>query len=370
MMNVTVGQIVNVMNELAPPKLAYEGDPIGLHVGSYQNKVKRVMVTLDVLENVVDEAIENKVDLIIAHHPFIFRPLKNIDFNSEKGRIIKKLILNNISVYAAHTNLDIAVNGVNDMLMKQLNINDYDILINTYNEKLYKFVVFVPTSHEEQLRNAISDAGAGHIGNYSHCTFNSEGTGTFKPLEGTNPYVGETNKLEKVPEIKMETVVSEQLLNQVVNAAKQAHPYEEMAYDIYPLNLNGNSYGLGRIGTLSEPMRLEQFAKYVKEAFNVPFVRMVGDADKQVKKVAVIGGDGNKYIHDAKRRGADVLITGDVYFHTAHDALGIGLSMIDPGHHIEHVMKKELAQMLKNKLGDQVDIVVSDVITEPFKIVY
>ncbi|MGM8214133.1 Nif3-like dinuclear metal center hexameric protein [Bacillaceae bacterium W0354] len=365
-----VKDVVTLLEKIAPPSLAFEGDRIGLHIGSYNNDVHKVMVTLDVLENVVDEAVEKNVDFIVAHHPLIFNPLKSIDFNSEKGKIIKKLIEHNISVYVAHTNLDIAVNGVNDMLMKQLNINETDVLIETYNEPLFKLVLFVPTTHEDILRGAISDAGAGHIGEYSHCTFNSKGTGTFMPREGTNPYIGSLNELEKVSELRMETIVPERLLHEVIEAAKKAHPYEEMAYDVYPVKLNGDSYGLGRIGSLKKPMNLKDFAHYVKQSFDVPFVRMIGEEHTLVERVAVIGGDGNKYIHHARNKGADVLITGDVYFHTAQDALGIGLSMIDPGHHIEQIMKKELAVLLKEELKNDVEIIASEKSTEPFKIIY
>ncbi len=187
----TVKDVINLLEDFAPKSYAFEGDKIGLHVGKMNAKVSKVMIALDVLESVVDEAIENDVNLIVAHHPLIFKPLKKIDLNSEKGRIIQKLIKHDISVYAAHTNLDIATGGVNDMLMNQLGIKHTDILVETGEEPLFKLVVFVPQTHEDQLRDALSNAGAGHIGDYSHCTFNSTGTGTFKPLDGTNPYIGQ-----------------------------------------------------------------------------------------------------------------------------------------------------------------------------------
>ncbi|SEP89253.1 Nif3-like dinuclear metal center hexameric protein [Piscibacillus halophilus] len=366
----TVKDVINILEEFAPKSYAFEGDKIGLHVGSYNAKVSRVMVALDVLESVVDEAIENHVELIIAHHPLIFKPLKSIDLNSEKGRIIQKLIQHNISVYAAHTNLDIASSGVNDMLMNQLGIENTDILVETGEERLYKLVVFVPESHENQFRDALSEAGAGHIGNYSHCTFNTPGTGTFKPLDGTNPYIGSQGEIEKVLEVRMETVVPESILNNVIQVAKEAHPYEEMAYDVYPVKLSGTKRGLGRIGALSQTQSLKQFAEHVKQSFDVPFVRVVGDESKQIKRVAVIGGDGNKYINQAKMKGADVLITGDIYYHTAHDALGMGLKMIDPGHHIEKVMKTELSKILRERSQDlDVEFIESKVMTEPFKVI-
>ncbi|MFD2637460.1 Nif3-like dinuclear metal center hexameric protein [Piscibacillus salipiscarius] len=363
----TVKDVINLLEDFAPKSYAFEGDKIGLHVGKMNAKVSKVMIALDVLESVVDEAIENDVNLIVAHHPLIFKPLKKIDLNSEKGRIIQKLIKHDISVYAAHTNLDIATGGVNDMLMNQLGIKHTDILVETGEEPLFKLVVFVPQTHEDQLRDALSNAGAGHIGDYSHCTFNSTGTGTFKPLDGTNPYIGQKGELEKVQEVRMETIVPKSILRKVIDASVDAHPYEEMAYDVYPVELPGIKRGLGRIGKLDQPLALEDFAEYVKKSFDVPYVRMVGEHSKKVQTIAVIGGDGNKYIDQAKIKGADVLITGDLYYHTAHDALGIGLNVIDPGHHIEKVMKSELLKILKERSQDlDVDYISSSTITEPF----
>ncbi|NIK13366.1 Nif3-like dinuclear metal center hexameric protein [Alkalibacillus almallahensis] len=362
--------IINVLESFAPKSLAFEGDPIGLQVGDLNSSVEKVMISLDVLENVVDEAIEQNVDLIIAHHPFIFKPLKSINTNDEKGKIINKLVKHDITVYAAHTNLDIAQGGVNDWLMEQLGLQPEGVVVPTTQDTLYKMVVFVPTSHEDELRNALAEAGAGHIGQYSHCTFNSEGFGTFKPQEGTNPYIGSANELEKVQELRMETVVPASILQDVIDQANEAHPYEEMAYDVYPLELDGEPLGLGRMATLNETTTLEQFAQTVKKAFNVPQLRFVGRSNKKVKKVAVIGGDGNKFIHQAKRQGADVLITGDVYYHTAHDALGMGLGMIDPGHHVEEVMKEGLKNELVSRTesrGYDVAFVSSNQVTEPFQ---
>ncbi|MFC0014850.1 MULTISPECIES: Nif3-like dinuclear metal center hexameric protein [Allobacillus] len=357
--------VMNAMEEIAPKSLAFEGDRIGLQIGSPNSDANRVMVTLDVLESVVDEAIENEIDLIIAHHPFIFKPFQAINWDSEKGRITKKLMTHNISLFVAHTNLDIARGGVNDLLMEKLGLTDTDVLVKTTEEKLYKLVIHVPKTHENEIRQAFADAGAGFIGNYSHCTFNLEGIGTFKPQDGANPYIGSGDELERVEEYRMDTIVPEGILNQTIELAKQAHPYEEMAYDVYPLQVQGEAYGLGRIAKLSEPMQLQELAQLVKKAYDVPNLRFVGKEDKRIRTVAVIGGDGNKYIAKAKQMGADVLITGDVYFHTAHDALGMGLAMIDPGHHIEQVMKVGLQQKLKKKMP-AVQFSISEHKTEPF----
>src|SRR5699024_6016275 len=205
MMNqLTNADIFQWMESWAPKKLAYDWDPIGLQIGSYHKKVKKVMVTLDVLDSVADEAIEQNVDLIISHHPLLFKPLSQLDTNTPKGRIVQKLIKHDITVYSAHTNLDIASGGVNDMLCEALNIEPEDFLVSKETGKLYKLAVYVPVTHEEIVRDALGNSGAGHIGNYSHCTFQTQGIGTFKPLEGTNPFIGEKGKMEYVDEVRME----------------------------------------------------------------------------------------------------------------------------------------------------------------------
>ncbi|MBO8156063.1 MAG: Nif3-like dinuclear metal center hexameric protein [Bacillaceae bacterium] len=362
--------VIRLFESWVPKAIAMEGDKIGLHVGTLNKPVHKVMITLDVLENVVDEAIEKGVDLIIAHHPLIFKPLKKITPDDEKGRIIEKLIKHNIAVYAAHTNLDIAEGGVNDLLMDELGIKEREILIEIDSEELVKLVVFVPETHQDEVREALGESGAGHIGMYSHCTFQTKGQGTFKPLEGTNPFIGKQGELEKVSEVRMETIVPVTRLGKVLKAMEESHPYEEVAYDLYPLKNKGKTYGLGRLGRLENPMTLKEFADYAKKAFDVTGLRVIGDLSKNVQTVAVIGGDGNKFISQARRRGVDVLITGDLYYHTAHDALGMGLSVIDPGHHVEKVMKKGVQTYLSKQLakhGFDTEVFSSEANTDPFQ---
>lgn len=362
-------EVIQLFERFSPKHLALEGDKIGLQIGTLHKPVKRILIALDVLENVVDEAIAKKVDLIIAHHPPIFRPLKAIQTDTPAGRIIEKCILHNIAVYAAHTNLDVAVGGVNDLLVDALNLQNISTLSPSYEERLKKLAVYVPVENAENVRKALGEAGAGYIGNYSHCTFNTLGTGTFLPGEYTTPHIGEIGKLEKVEEVKIETVFPSSLQKKVVNAMLKVHPYEEVAYDIYPLENEGNMLGLGRVGYLEQEMTLEQFAQHVKKSLDVAGVRVVGSLTDTVKKVAVLGGDGNKYITQAKRSGADVYVTGDMYYHVAHDAMMMGLNIVDPGHHIEKVMKKGVTNVLK-KLFEQekfeVEVFPSEPNTDPF----
>lgn len=356
------------MEEWAPRPLAYDWDNVGLQVGSYNDHVKKVMVTLDVSEDVVHEAIDHGVNLIISHHPLLFKSFKKVNVDTAKGRIIQKLLQHQITVYTSHTNLDIAPGGVNDVLCDQLDITEKSPLIHHKSESLYKLTVFVPVSHAEDVRNALSEGGAGHIGNYSHCTFQMKGKGTFKPLEGTNPYIGEKGQLEFVDEYKIESIVPEQNLSTAVKAMVKAHPYEEVAYDIYRLENKGVTYGLGRIGNLNQPRTLENLCHLVKSVFNMSHVRVTGDVTKEVKKVAIIGGSGEKYLLQAKHKGADVYITGDMTFHQAQLAEDIGLAVIDAGHYIEQTVTKAIQHKLQQKCADQhIDIILSHVNTDPFQ---
>ncbi|QIZ09929.1 Nif3-like dinuclear metal center hexameric protein [Priestia megaterium] len=364
-------EVIQLFEQFSPKGLAMEGDKIGLQIGRLNKKVERIMIALDVLENVIDEAIEKNVQLIIAHHPIIYRPLKNLLTDTVQGKMIEKILKHDIAVYAAHTNLDVAKGGVNDLLATALELEDAEVLVPTFDTKLKKLVVFVPVSHSEVIRKVLGNAGAGFIGNFSHCSFSANGTGRFVPGENTNPFVGEACRLEEVEEVRIETIVPEPLLKKTITAMIKAHPYEEVAYDVYPLENKGEVLGLGRIGKVRE-MTLGEFAEKVKLALEVSTVRVVGDLSTKIKKAAVLGGDGNKYFMNAKFQGADVYVTGDIYYHTAHDAAMQGLNMIDPGHNVEKVMKKGLTAKLQKmcqETGYTVEIFPSEVNTDPFQFV-
>ncbi|MCM3002513.1 Nif3-like dinuclear metal center hexameric protein [Priestia koreensis] len=362
-------EVIQLFESFSPKSLAMEGDKIGLQIGTLNKPIHKVMVTLDVLEEVVEEAVKESVDLIIAHHPPIFRPMKNIVTDQPAGRLVEMCIKHDIAVYAAHTNLDIAEGGVNDLLADALGLEDLDILIPTQTTALKKVAVSVPKTHAEQVRTALTDAGAGHIGNYSHCTFSTPGEGTFLPEDGTKPFIGSQGTLERVEEVKVESIFPVDLQRRVVQAMIKAHPYEEVAYDIYPLDNPGKEYGLGRIGKLPEEMTLEQFAQHVKSSLDVKGLRVVGNLTDKVRKVAVLGGDGNKYITQAKFKGADVYVTGDLYFHVAHDAKALGLNVVDPGHHVEKVMMQGVTKKMKELFAEKnfsCGITASTIHTDPF----
>lgn len=366
MSHITHKAVFRKMENWAPLHFAYDWDNVGLQVGSYTDETKAILVTLDVDDAVVEEAIEKGANLIVAHHPLMFKSVKKIDYDTVKGSLLKKIIAHNLTVYASHTNLDIASGGVNDLLSDALRIEHVKPLVVTKEEKLFKLAVFTPVTHVQEVVDALSESGAGHIGNYSHCTFQSEGFGTFKPLEGTNPFIGTTNKIEKVEEIKIETIVQEGLLSKTIQAMINAHPYEEVAYDIYALENKGEKYGIGRIGKLNEEVTLKQLIEDVKLAFHIEALRYTGSLDKRIQKVAILGGSGEKFIQTAYKQGADVLITGDVTFHYAQEAEACGLALIDAGHYIEQIMKQATANFLTEHFPN-IKVFESTINTDPFR---
>ncbi|TCZ75568.1 Nif3-like dinuclear metal center hexameric protein [Paenibacillus albiflavus] len=364
--------IISLFEEFAPKAYAMPDDKIGLQLGSLSKEVRKVLVALDVTDEVVEEAIAEGVNLIIAHHAIIFRPLAHLQTDTPAGRLYEKLIKHDIAVYIAHTNLDVATGGVNDLLSEKLGLTELSHLEDVHTEKLNKLVVFVPKTHHEVIQQALFRAGAGWIGQYSHCSFNIDGTGTFMPREGSDPFIGEQGKFEQANEVRIETIVAENAARRVVSAMLKAHPYEEVAYDLYPLDLKGRTFGLGRTGKLPASMTLGELAEETKRVFEVGTVRVVGDLDRSVRKVAVLGGSGGRYWKRAQFMGADVLVTGDVDYHAAHDALAAGMLVIDVGHNVEKVMKAAVAVYLSKRFDEkkyETTVIASKINTEPFQFI-
>ena len=239
-------------------------------------------------------------------------------------------------------------------------------MVKEHEEQLLKLAVYVPEDYVEQVRDALGQAGAGHIGEYSHCSFATQGTGAFKPLEGTQPFIGNKHEITFVDEVKLETIIEQKHAAMILKHMISAHPYEEAAYDLYPVKQTGQSYGLGRIGYLKEEMPLAKLCDHVKLSFQLDHVRYTGADSRMVKKVAILGGSGEKYAAIALQQKADVLITGDVTFHHAQDAIEAGLSIIDPGHHIEEIMMKETKEFL-SKSFQNIKVMTSTINTNPFK---
>ena len=350
-----------------PTNLAYDWDNVGLLVGDAEEEIDKVLVCLEANEAIVEEAINNNVNLIVTHHPFIFGKMKKITTSDFKGKLIHKLIKNNIAVYSMHTNFDIAFDGLNDYFMEVMGFENSKILDVTNTETLYKIVVYAPKTHEDKVREALGKSGAGHIGNYSDCTFNTDGKGTFRPLEGTNPFIGELDKLEVVDEVKIETIVPQRILGGVISAMIKAHPYEEVAYDLYKLENKGSAVGLGRIAALKESMSLKELSMMIKEKLNMDALRVVGSLDTNIKKVAVVTGSGADLAKKAQRSGADVLITGDVKYHDAQDAIDAGMCIIDCNHFESEDIFKDVMKRFLDDIDD-ISVIKSRININPFSI--
>lgn len=368
---VSMQQMIESFERFAPKHLAEDWDPVGLQVGSLQGKVSRVLTTLDVTEEVIQEAIDQQCECILAHHPMLFKPLKKIDLSTKTGRMIQLCIQHNITVYAAHTNLDITEGGVNDLLSERLQLLHTKPMTVTSKTQLYKLVVFVPEGQADDVRTALAAAGAGQLGEYEACSYEMQGIGRFTPTDKANPTIGQQGVPEQVSELRLEVIVPQPLVKKSIQALLKVHPYEEPAYDVIALEQYTNERGLGRVGKLDASLTLGQFAEKVKAAFNVPFVRTVGQWDKMIETVAVLGGSGSKYVFAAKQAGADVFITGDMDFHTAQLCEELGLAVIDPGHHVEKVMIEGVAHEMNQRClaeGLSVTFIPSTIDTEMFQV--
>ncbi len=365
-----VQTLINLLEQLAPRRLAGDWDNTGLLVGSPLAPVNKILITLDIDDRVLDEAVSLGANFIISHHPLIFRPLKSLRTDLPVGKTIAAALAAGIAVFAAHTNLDVIAGGVSDALAACLGLTETRVLRVTGSEPLEKIVVFVPEGHEDNVRRAMSAAGAGWIGNYSHCTFQASGTGTFMPQAGADPFIGEQDKLSKVAELRLETIFPASLRNRVVEAMRKAHPYEEVAYDLYALQNEGQLFGFGRVGRIRE-CALDEFADVVKDKLAVRSVRVTGDGSAVIRKVAVCGGSGGDLHQAALFAGADVLVTGDVKYHEAREAHDSGLAVIDAGHDAtERVIIPVLRDYLAAKIresGQAAEVIASAVETSPWR---
>ncbi len=363
--------VIDWLEEWAPPLLAEDGDNIGLQVGARETEIEKVLVTLEVTPEVIAEAVKEQAQLIVSHHPLIRDPLARLDYDSYPASLAVRLVENRIHVYVAHTNMDAAVGGVNDLLVERLGLTGVRVLNPAPQEKLYKLAVFIPRSHEDEVRQAICNAGAGWIGNYDECTFQTSGIGTFRPLPGTHPFLGRIGDLERAEESRLETVVPETRLAAVIRAMLAAHPYEEVAYDLYPMkNQAPCKAGFGRVGQLPHPKPLHAFAEQVREALGLQALRLVGDSERSVSCVALCGGGAISLLKRALKAGADVYVTGDVRHHDALKALALGIAVIDAGHHAtERIIVPAMAAYLSGKAaaaGVQLEVMESRVNTDPF----
>lgn len=354
-----------------PQWLAEEGDPVGLHIGTLNKPIKKVMVTLDVRPEVAAEAIEAGVDLLIAKHPPIFRPIKHLFSDDPQEKMLMELVKHDIAVYAAHTNMDIVENGLNDWFCEALGIEQTTFLEKTHEIPYRKLVVFVPVTQADALRSALSAAGAGVQGNYRGTSYSMEGIGRFTPTDGAEPAIGKIGEPEAVVEERIEVLYLSADEDKILQTLREHHPYEEPAYDLLPLVNNHKDFGLGRIGELAQPQSLPDFIQQIKTVFGLEGLRVVtNEPHKQIKRVAICGGSGEKFYPAALRGGADAYITGDIYYHTGHDMLSRGLTAIDPGHNIEKLCIPKLVELFnqwKKEYNWEVEFIPSTVDTNPFR---
>lgn len=326
-----VHDILTTLQNFAPITWQEEYDNSGLQIGIDQDEVRGILIALDCTEDVLDEAIHKKCNVILTHHPILFKGLKRISNNHFVERIVRKAIQNNVNIISWHTNLDHAFNGVNYTFSKKLGLQNLQIL-NPKTSVLKKILVFCPQSHLERVRTALFNAGAGQIGNYSHCSFTSEGTGTFKANAEAKPFLGEVGKLHQEPEVKLELVFDQAIEKNVLSALKLAHPYEEIAFDLTPLD-NSNPYvGSGMLGLLPEAMDEIDFLHFVRDTMHARVIRYSKPMLKKVQKIALCGGSGFFLLPNAIKANADVFITADVKYHDFFEAQG-KILLLDIGHY-------------------------------------
>ncbi len=342
-----VKDITNCIENIAPLMFQESYDNSGLIVGDKNYKIDRALICLDVTDEIINEAIEKDCHLIIAHHPIIFKAIKKINNKTRIGKILLKAIKHDIAIYAAHTNLDNIIDGVNSMICQKLDLKNVKIL-SPKTGLLRKIVTFCPVDKAEQVRNAMFKAGAGTIGNYDNCSFNSQGLGSFKAGKNTNPYVGEIGKLHYEDEIKIETIFPVNKESEIIDALLKAHPYEEVAYDIYPLENKYYNIGAGMIGELEFAEDEFSFLKKVKDIVKIACVRHSKLLNKKVKKIAVCGGSGSFLIKDAIIANADVFLTADIKYHDFFDA-NDKIVIADIGHYESEQFAKELLYNILNK---------------------
>ena len=347
----TIKEVTNYLESLAPLSSQESYDNCGLIVGNASDDCKGVLVSLDCIEETVEEAISKGVNLIVAHHPIVFSGLKKLNGKNYIERTVIKAIQNDIAIYALHTNYDNYLNGVNAEIAKRIGIPNPKILEPKKNV-LSKVVVFVPKDHKEKVAEAMFEAGAGEIGNYRNCGFSVQGEGTFLPMEKANPFKGRVNERSVESEIRFEALVSNHKLGEVLSAMIAAHPYEEVAHEVYAIQNKNQNEGAGMIGLLDAPMETTAFLTKIKEAFNCGVIRHTKPMNKQISKVAFCGGAGSFLMESAKGQGADIFITGDYKYHEFFDAED-QIIIADIGHfESEQYTSNRLAYVLTKKFSN------------------
>ncbi|KPL22752.1 MAG: NGG1p interacting factor NIF3 [Bacteroides sp. SM1_62] len=355
--------ITDHIESFAP--LAYQEsfDNAGLQTGDPGQEVTAVLICVDVTDAVIKEALRLEANLIISHHPLIFGGLKKLTGSNYTERLVIKAIRHNLSIYAAHTNLDSVLTGVNHKIAERLALKNTRILL-PMADQLRKLVFFVPVDHAAPVRQEIFKAGAGHIGNYDMCSFNAPGEGTFRGSEDSDPFVGEKGTMHTEPELRVETIFPKEREGRIIQSLIRAHPYEEVAYDIYPLTNQYDRAGSGAVGELQEPVDEQSFLQLLKNRFNTPVVRHTGFLDRKIKRVALCGGSGSSLLSGAIASGADAFVSGDFKYHQFFDADG-RILVADIGHYESEQFTKEIFYELLTKKFPKFAVHLSEVNTNP-----
>jgi dinuclear metal center YbgI/SA1388 family protein len=344
-----VRDIAEALERIAPTPLSEDWDNPGLQVGNPASEANRVLVALTPVDEVYEEAEETRADFLLLHHPLIFDPLKSVD----TGSLVARAIRNDLAVYAAHTSYDAAPEGVSTALARALGLRGPFKVVSPRGS-LRKLVIFAPEENVDAIADALAGEGAGVIGEYTHCTFRTPGRGTFLGGEATDPYLGEKGRLEKVEEIRLETVVPAHAAGRAAAAATAAHPYEEVALDLYPIEGHPEGCGYGRVGLLPEPMTAEALGEHVANSLSSP-ARLVAGHGRRIEHVAVLGGSGGSFVREAAASGAEAYVTGDLDYHDALLADSLGLAAIDAGHAATELPSLE---PLARRLAELVDVPV------------
>jgi dinuclear metal center YbgI/SA1388 family protein len=346
----TISDITAFLQNFAPLELAEPWDNVGLLLGDHSAEARRVMTCLTITAISAAEAIEQQAQLIVTHHPVLFRPTQRITTETPEGRMLLSLLRSGVAVYSPHTAFDNTGGGINDMLCKRLALLEVQPLRRFEDRPKCKIVVFVPAEDLTRVSDALFEVGAGIIGQYSQCSFRLAGTGTFFGAETTNPTVGRKGRREEVAEWRLELICPADGVVAAVKAMRKAHSYEEPAFDVYPLKPLPGATGAGRVGVLSKPESLEAFARRVKEALAVEAVQVIGDRARNVSRVGVACGAGAEFLADAKKAEADLLLTGEMRFHDQLSAQAQGLALVLPGHYAsERPGVEELAGILQRQ---------------------
>ena len=322
--------LCSYLDSVVPLSLQESYDNSGLQIGTPERDISSALISLDITPEVLDEAISSKCDIVITHHPLIFSGIKKISGGSLLDRIMMRAIKNDIAVYSSHTNLDVISNGVSRKMAEKLALSNVEVLSPLRN-RLLKLVTFIPHSHLDKVREAVFNAGAGVVGNYDCCGFSIHGTGSFRGSENTNPFVGEKGKIHHEEEIRFETVLYSHLKEKVIRALLEAHPYDEVAYDIYTIENDNIEIGLGCKGNFEEAMEEDLFLKLVSDVFEAKGVRYSKPTGKKITKVALCGGAGSSLISEAIISGADAFVTGDIKYHSFFE-IDDRILLVDIGH--------------------------------------